>query len=103
MQKIVEGRRYNTETAEAVASGGNSLSRSDFRHYSETLYRTKGGNWFLCGHGGPLTRYKERCGDGWTSGEKLIPIDASEARDWLEEHDEIPALEEYFSDSIEDA
>lgn len=56
MKAIIEGKRYNTETATEIAyySWG---SYSDFEHVEETLYRTENGAWFLVGGGGPKSTY----------------------------------------------
>lgn len=55
MKKVINGKVYNTETAEEVASYSFSNS-NDFRYIREKLYRTKKGNWFLYGEGGPMTK-----------------------------------------------
>lgn len=57
MIRIVDGKRYNSETAEAVAEWDNGFGSSDFKACSETLYRTEKGAFFLVGSGGPLSEY----------------------------------------------
>lgn len=86
MKKIINGKMYNTDTAELIASDGWG-SKSDFKHYDEELYRKKTGEFFLWGEGGPLSRYAEPdgSGHGWYSGSKIIPLDEEEAREWMEE------------------
>jgi len=103
MKKIIEGKRYDTETATQVAEYGNGLGEGDFSNYDETLYRTPRGNWFLSGEGGPMTKYSRPCGDMTSGGDGIIPLSSNEARQWLESHDENDALEKYFSDALEDA
>ena len=104
MIKIVDGKRYNTKTAEAVASYDRGLGYGNFRQYSETLYRTSKGNWFLAGEGGPASPYFEDVGDNMRgAGSGIMVLTIEEAICWLEEHDEISALEEYFPDVIQDA
>ena len=46
MRRIVDGKRYDTETAQKIGheSRGNC---GDFRAWSETLYKTKKGAFFI--------------------------------------------------------
>lgn len=99
MLKIINGRKYNTETAERVGVWSNNLSYSDFRFKKEELYRKKTGEFFLYGEGGPMTDYakyvglRERIG-----GEKLIPLTFAKARAWAEEHLEAEEYEAIFGE-----
>jgi hypothetical protein len=103
MVSIIDGKRYNTETAREVASASSGGSTSDFRFFSEDLYLTPKGTWFIAGAGGAASKYRERIGDMWGWGSKITPLTPAEAREWLEAHDEVDALEEHFRDQIEDA
>lgn len=70
MKAIIEGRKYNTETATKL---GNYRwgAYGDFNHIDESLYRTKKGRYFLAGEGGAMTHYSRSCGDNsWCGGEK---------------------------------
>ncbi len=103
MKRIIEGKRYDMDTAEEVASDGYGQA-NDFHHWRETLYRTPAGAWFLVGAGGPLSKYAEATGQNeWSGGSKLIPMSAEEARSWCEEHEATAALEHYFADQVVDA
>jgi hypothetical protein len=45
-----------------------------------------------------------RCGQNETSGGgRITPLSADAARAWLEEHDEVAAIEEHFADEVADA
>lgn len=103
--KIIDGLRYNTETATAVAEWDNGLHSGDFKNCDETLFRTKRGNWFTCGSGGPMSRYARATGQNeWSGSSDVIrAIDADDARAWLEGHGFTKAIETYFGDQIEDA
>lgn len=104
MLKIIDGKRYNTQTATRVANWDNERSLSDAHHVDETLYVTSKNNWFLHGTGGALSQWAEsREGNTTVSGEGIRPITTEEAREWLENKDCFDELEQYFSDSIEDA
>lgn len=86
MQKIINGKLYNTDTATYIGSyeygeGG------DFSHVHETLYQKKTGELFLYGEGGPMTRYAKACGDNsWGFGETIIPQCEFDAKEWVAEH-----------------
>lgn len=71
MKKIINGKKYDTETANAVGAYANSGRWCDFTHYEETLYQKRTGEYFLHGEGGPMTKYavaeSQNC---WTGGEK---------------------------------
>ena len=103
MKKIIDGKRYDTETADDIADWGNGLGCTDFRNINESLYRTKNGAWFLAGSGGAMTRYSVSNGNMSSGGSDIIVLTDDEARRWLEDHDYNDTLETYFSDQISDA
>ena len=85
MKKIIDGKVYNTETAEEVARYANGRSYSDFHYLDETLYRTKKGAWFIHGCGGAMTGWAESCGDNsYTSGNGIVVLTEEEALAWCE-------------------
>lgn len=101
--RIINGKRYNTDTAQLIASYDNGM-QGDFSWYHEALYRTPRGNWFIVGKGGGMSPYNKRCGNNcWTGATELIPVQENWVRQWLEQHRHDAALEEHFGSSIEDA
>jgi hypothetical protein len=100
MQKVVNGKRYDTEKAEQVCTWG-SEGRSDFSWHTTSLYRTPKGNWFTAGEGGPMSEWRRRAGDSWTGGSGLDPIDSNEARELLEKHGTPEQNAQHFA--VEDA
>ena len=103
MKAIISGKRYNTETATLVADD-SAGSRSDFRYYSEGLYKTPLDNWFIAGEGGAMSRWAQSCfGGGRVGGSGIKPLTPDEAREWLENAGEDEAIEEHFGAVIEDA
>lgn len=101
---IINGKRYNTETATLVAEWGNGLSYSDFKHCEESLYRSKKGSWFTVGSGGPMSRYARAVGNMTGGSSDVVrPITADEARVWLERIGDADAIERHFANEIEDA
>ena len=75
--KIFEGKKhvYDTEKAEALGSCAFSYY-GDPAGYEETLYKTKGGLFFLCGIGGEQSPYAD--------GEDIRPISEADAKAWLD-------------------
>ena len=79
MRKTItfEGKRHIYDTTKAEALGHRAFSYyGDPAGYEETLYKTKGGLYFLWGLGGADSPY--------ASGEDIHPISKEEAQAWLE-------------------
>lgn len=99
MKRIVNGKRYDTETATLIDSYHNGLARSDFNYVNEALYVTKKGAFFQAGEGGARTIYAYKHADGMSSGaKKLFPMDQDEALDWCERRGtDTETIERYFN------
>ena len=52
MKQIINGKKYDTETAERLACEDAGLPVNDFAYWCEELYRKKTGEFFLHGEGG---------------------------------------------------
>ena len=87
MKQIINGKMYNTNTAEEIAERESGYP-GDFRHVRESLYQKKTGEFFLCGEGGPLTSYREAMMDGhsWCGGSGIIPLTEDGAKEWVEKY-----------------
>ena len=97
MKKIINGRRYDTDTAREMASASSPEGRSDFHWWEETLYRKSTGEFFLYGQGGPASKYAESCGQNqWSSGSRIMPVSLEAAQKWAEEHLDGDDYEEIF-------
>lgn len=104
MKAIMNGKRYDTTAATLVAEDhGGGYNFRDFHYWEEQLFRTERGTWFLFGRGGGLSHYAVSVAGGSGYGERIIPLTAEEARNWLEAHHAIAALEQLFGEEIEDA
>ena len=108
MIKVIDGKRYNTESAEKVFRYWNGYSVSDFKHREKTLYRTAKGAWFIHHVGGALTDMAVSVGNNGTGGSEAIePVCDGDAYRFLEAHSDEPdaaaAIQEYFADRVEDA
>ncbi len=103
MVRIINGSRYDTEKAELIAEWDNGYPGNDFNSITEEIYRTKKGNWFMCGIGGANTGYKESIGNMSCEGSEIIPLDEESVMTWLEDKNETEAIEKYFGGEIEEA
>lgn len=98
MKKIINGRKYDTDTAQLVAEWSEGYS-SDFSHVEEELYRKRTGEYFLYGYGGPMSRYARRASDGnFTGGEEIMPLSYDTAREWAERHMDVDSYESEFGE-----
>jgi hypothetical protein len=104
MKKIINLKRYDTDTAEEIAVWWNGCLRSDFNYCKETLYRTKSQSWFLHGEGGALSCYAESWegGRSSTSGSAITPMSEAEAAAWLAQHDS-SQFDQHFAHLATDA
>ena len=87
MKQIIEGKSYNTEIASKLASARNPSApySNDFHYWSESLYRTKSGTYFLAGEGGPMSSWAEKTGQNeWSGGSGIRTKTEAEAREWVE-------------------
>lgn len=87
MKKIINGKKYDTETAKQIGVFANAGSWRDFEHIEEALYLKKSGEYFLHGEGGPQTKYAVSEGqNSWTGGQKIMPLSYDNAKEWAEEN-----------------
>ncbi len=103
MKTTIDRIVYNTATATLVAGDESIVGTGDFEWWSEELYLTEKGNWFLFGRGGGMTRYADHQDGHSSEGKKIIPMTRLEALEWCEEHRAQEAIDRHFGDLIEDA
>lgn len=86
MRKIINGKRYDTNTA--VPCGIYTCGSRDVEHsYSEVLYQKRTGEFFLYGEGGSQSPYaKEATINYWKGGERITPLSEKEAQEWVRKH-----------------
>lgn len=102
MNKVINGKRYDTDKAEPVGESGNGLYPGDLDYYSETLYRKRTGEFFLHMEGGPRSRCAKADGTGWTGGEELRPASFADARAWAEKNLTADEYADLFGEPDED-
>lgn len=96
MRKIIDGKLYNTETALRLYDYDNKLYTTDFHYYSETLYKTKKGAYFLLAEGGAMSKMSESNGHSTFGGIDIKAFSPAEAQDYLIKHQAIDIFEIEF-------
>ena len=96
MKRIINGKRYDTDTAQFIKTYSSGLSISDFRYYDESLYLKKTGEFFLYATGNGASEYAGKYGDLRGPGEKIVPLTLDEARAWVEKIEDPDLYEELF-------
>ena len=98
MKRIINGKRYDTDTAKILGSAGYNHP-GDFSFWREELYQKKTGEFFLYGIGGAMSKYARSIGlNEWSGGEEIIPLSPEEARKWAEKHLEVEEFEQLFGE-----
>lgn len=86
MTKIINGKKYSTNTATVVGADGFGNKRN-FKWWRKKLYLKTTGEFFLYGEGGPLSKYRYYYNaNEWSGSEEIIPLSNEEAREWAKEH-----------------
>lgn len=101
MQKIIKGRKYNTDTAQEVCGYSNGLPWGDFDWVQETLYVKRTGEYFLHGKGGARSKYAVLDGDFMGGGSEIIPLSEKEAQSFVEENGDTETYEKFFGEVSE--
>lgn len=101
MKKIINGKRYDTDSAKEIGSFYNNST--GFDSLSETLYLKRTGEYFVYGEGGARTwcAVSYDNGNSWSGGKAIRPLTDAEAREWIEAHCSAETYEQLF-DVVED-
>ena len=106
MKAIIEGRRFDTDTAIKLGEASYDGFRTDFSWWEETLYKTpRSGAFFTVGSGGPRSNYARSEGQGSWSGSHNVfrVLSWEQATAWAERHLSAEAIEAHFGDRVTDA
>lgn len=98
MKKIIDGKKYDTETATLIGTMENGYNCGDFHYTNEELYQKKNGEFFLFGEGGALSIYGEKYGNGRCGSRQIIPYFIEEAQKWVAEHCGANDYEKFFGE-----
>jgi len=105
MKRVIDGKTYNTDTAEIICDTGNEAYSSDFRCENSDLFMTRKGAYFLAGRGGALSRFAVPDGNGYRGGAGVIPLSRDEAFAEIQRCAGYDAdlITNYFSDMVQEA
>ena len=99
MKKIIDGKMYNTETAEKIWHYDNGETGFDW--CEETLYQKKTGEFFIYGKGGARTIYAFYEGNqSYSGGNRVSPLTNEDAREWVENYCDKETYAKLFGDSV---
>ena len=102
LKQIINGKMYNTETAQEIGCDSNGMNLDNLWFVEETLYRKQNGEFFLDGHGGPFSRYSRPNGSFSRCGAReLVPLSVEEAKAWVERHCSVEVYIETFGNVTE--
>ena len=97
MKRIIDGKRYDTSTAEEIATATHGYKR-EFSYYEETLYCKRTGEYFLYGYGHGDSKYAKQVLGSWGPGEDVIPMTYEQARQWAERNLDAEEYEREFGE-----
>lgn len=98
MKRVINGKKYDTETAVSIHTIEFNFNYGNFTYYSEALYRKKTGEFFLYGEWGALTKYAELEAGGLKDGRQIIPLTEEQAKAWAEENLSVDDYEKTFGE-----
>ena len=103
MKQIINGKKFDTETAEKVDYNSNTNNRTDFRYASETLYKKKNDTFFIeienygLGTNSIFDREDvEKLHSSITNRNSIIPLNHDQTKKWLEKNSTAEIYEKLF-------
>ena len=98
MKKIINGKKYDTETAPVVAAYEYSY-KSEYDWYREELHKKRTDEFFLYGKGGAGSIYAECISNHeYGPGEEIRPLTPEEAQNWAMERIDVDEYEKIFGE-----
>jgi len=100
MRKVIDGKVYDTKTADFVCDiSPPGSNRGDFRFEDTGLYKSPKGTFFIAGEGGPLSRWAQAEGqNGRRSGEGLQLLEIEAAKVLCQQHGSVEDFTEAFGE-----
>lgn len=86
MKRIINGKIYDTQTAELICELRTRFYRRDLPFLETALYRSPQGQYFLLGEGGPesIMWVESEGKSSWSGGQDLKLIEAEDAQQHAE-------------------
>jgi hypothetical protein len=103
MKQTIKHIVYDTRKAKLAAQSSAEFHPDPDFLWSEKLYVTAKGRWFLHAQGGAMTKYAIQKYTHLIGGEVILPLTTVEALDWCERNGAQRAIEIYLKDLIEEA
>lgn len=99
MKKIINGKKYDTETANQIGYHSNTDNKGDFRWWGEALYQKKTGEFFIHGEGNAASKYaRSISANAWCGDERIIPLTLDDAKEWAAKFMEVDEYEKIFGE-----
>lgn len=95
--KIINGKKYDTSTAQELAVYASRSNPTDFEYFEEVLYIKKTGEYFLVGMGNKDSLYSDENQESG-KGVTIKPFTLEEARSWAEQRLDIETYEKLFGE-----
>lgn len=99
LKKIINGKTYNTSTASLLSTYAYDKAQDEYAWQWEYLYQTRSGAFFLVGEGmtehTPFGALLPGTND-YIRGHALLPLEAHQAKKWLEIRDCVEDYAEIF-------
>ena len=96
MKRIINGKKYDTNTASLIYRATANCPCSDFAYWEEELFLKKTGEFFIAGEGHGFTKWASHNGNSSGYGYGLEPISLDEAKEWVSRHCTVDLYEETF-------
>ena len=93
--RIINGKKYDTATAQMLAKFSSRSNPTDFRYYEESLYMKNNGEYFLVGIGNKESLYSDETQE-YGRGTVIRPFTLDEAKDWAEKRLGVETYEKLF-------
>lgn len=98
MKKIINGKKYDTDTAKLIGSYSNGELYSSFGYLEKSLYKKKTGEYFLYKTGGPLSEMAIYIGNEISGSSTIIPFSNDYARRFAEKYLTVDEYEKEFGE-----
>ena len=100
MKFVYNSKEYNTETATEIASYSNNYDYDNLFWRREKLYKTKDGEYFIYGKGGPCSIFQNwTCLGDPIPGERIYPLRPNKEKAYIKNHWDEEAYIKIFGES----
>lgn len=102
MNKMINGKRYNTDASDLIGTYTCGESHSP-EWFTEHLYLKRTGEFFLLGEGGDKSKYARQISySHWSGDARILPYTREQAKEWCEKHLDPDTIDRVFGSIKED-